>query len=93
MPNYTPRFTPTVSRVLASDELPIRAIDAVLEFIQGPLAQNPHRVGSPLTKPPLQGKYRAARNGYRILYRIDDATSEVWIEDISSRSNVYRRRR
>ena len=43
------------------DRLPLAIASAVVEFIYGPLAQNPHRVGKPL-RFELAGK-RSARRG------------------------------
>lgn len=59
---------------------------AAIEFIYGPLAENPRRVGKPL-RFDLAGLYSARRGDYRILYRIDDV---VTITGIEHRADVYR---
>lgn len=61
---------------------------AALEFINGPLLDNPRRVGKPLN-PPLAPAYSAHRGAYRILYLIDDTTRVVEITAIGHRSDVY----
>jgi mRNA-degrading endonuclease RelE of RelBE toxin-antitoxin system len=62
---------------------------AVVEFMLGPLLENPHRVGKPLARE-LSG-YRVARRGpYRIVYRIDEPTVTPQVVRIDHRSRVYR---
>lgn len=73
------------------DRLPPRVIPAIIEFIYGPLAANPHRVGKPL-RGDFTGIHSAHRGGYRVLYEIDDATHSVAITQVASRSDVYRPR-
>ena len=46
------------------DRLPLAIASVVVEFIYGPLAQNPHRVGKPL-RFELAGKRSARRGNYR----------------------------
>jgi mRNA interferase RelE/StbE len=62
---------------------------AAVEFITGPLLDNPHRVGKPLGEE-LTGIYsaRLARNG-RVLYEIDDTKQVVIVLDIRHRSGAY----
>ncbi len=70
--------------------LPEFAAAAVVEFMTGPLVQDPLRVGRPLSFE-LAG-YRSARRGaYRIVYRIVDATT-VRVVRIEHRADVYRPR-
>lgn len=71
--------------------LPEKAATAVVEFLYGSLAENPHRVGKPL-KLGLQGLHSARRGDYRVIYRIDDNTSQVTVVAIEHRSDVYRPR-
>jgi mRNA-degrading endonuclease RelE of RelBE toxin-antitoxin system len=61
----------------------------VWEFVNGPLAENPHRVGKELLEP-LKGLWSARRGAYRVPYRIDDANGVVRIEKIEHRADVYR---
>jgi mRNA-degrading endonuclease RelE of RelBE toxin-antitoxin system len=61
----------------------------VLEFREGALAVNPHRVGIPLFGP-LAGCHGARRGTYRIVYRIDETTRTVHVLDIDHRAEIYR---
>lgn len=72
-----------------TDALPNSAAFAAWEFISGPLARNPHRVGAPLRKP-FEGLWRARRGEYRIRYRIDDVNRTVIVVDIDHRRDAYR---
>ncbi len=71
--------------------LPERVGVAVIEFVYGPVAENPQRVGRPL-RWELKGLHAARRGDYRIVYRIDDNRHVVIIEALAHRSDVYRRR-
>ena len=62
---------------------------ACLEFIDGPLAENPQRVGKPLD-PPFQGLHAARRGNYRVMYRIDSNANTVEILRVDHRADVYR---
>ncbi|WP_408640957.1 type II toxin-antitoxin system RelE family toxin [Streptacidiphilus rugosus] len=65
---------------------------AVWEFISGPLAQDPRRVGKPLLEP-LKGIWSAGRGAYRVLYRLDDSARVVRVvrvERIDHRADAYR---
>jgi mRNA-degrading endonuclease RelE of RelBE toxin-antitoxin system len=70
--------------------LPHKIATAVVEFITGPLADDPHRLGKP-----LRGElaaYRSARRGdYRILLRIDEDRGTVLVVTVSHRAHIYRR--
>ena len=79
-------WTPTAQRAL--QRLPEKVGTAAIEFIYGPLAANPHRVGKPL-RLDMEGIHSARRGDFRILYRITD---EVTIVAIEHRADVYRRR-
>jgi len=87
---YTLQATPTVRRQLA-EELPEAVAAAALEFITGPLLDNPHRIGRRLS-PPLDDRHSARRGTYRVLYRIDDHTRTVTVVLISHRRDAYRSR-
>jgi mRNA-degrading endonuclease RelE of RelBE toxin-antitoxin system len=87
---YTLKATPTVRRQL-SEELPESVAAAALEFITGPLLDNPQRVGKPLA-PPLQDRHSARRGTYRIVYRIDDDSRTVTVLLVSHRKDAYRPR-
>ncbi len=71
------------------DRLPESVVAAVYEFMAGPLADNPHRVGKPLTGD-LSGQYSARRGVYRIVYRILEDVVQVQVIRIRHRSTAYR---
>lgn len=72
-----------------TDHLSESVAAACVEFLYGPLAQNPHRVGAPLRKP-FEGHWRARRGEYRVRYTIDDDTRTVHVVDISHWRDAYR---
>ena len=86
--SYRVRVARTAARQLA-EGLPESVAAACVEFLYGPLAENPHRVGAPLRKP-FEGHWRARRGEYRVRYTIDDARTEVVVLDISHRRDAYR---
>lgn len=86
--SYRVRVTRTAARQLA-EALPESVAAACVEFLYGPLADNPHRVGAPLRKP-FEGHWRARRGEYRVRYTIDDARHEVVVLDVSHRRDAYR---
>jgi mRNA interferase RelE/StbE len=89
MSGWSLRLAPSAERNLTA--LPARIAAAVVEFMLGPLLEEPRRVGKPLARE-LTG-YRAARRGpYRIVYRIDDQGGTVDVVRIDHRSRVYLRR-
>lgn len=61
----------------------------VVEFVYGPLADNPERVGKCLHGQ-LAGLYSARRGDYRIIYRIDIDNAAIVIEAVGHRRTVYR---
>lgn len=80
---YEIAWTPTGRRALA--RLPEKTATAAVEFIYGPLAENPRRVGKAL-RFELDGLHTARRGDYRIIYRI---TEVVTITAIEHRADVY----
>ena len=62
---------------------------AIVEFITGPLLENPQRVGRAL-RGALVGKYGARRGQYRVVYQIEEATATVRVVRIDHRSDAYR---
>jgi mRNA-degrading endonuclease RelE of RelBE toxin-antitoxin system len=72
--------------------LPEKVATAAVEFIYGPLALSPHRVGGPL-RLHLEGLFSARRGDYRIIYTVDDEKHVVQVVTVEHRSEVYRRRR
>jgi mRNA interferase RelE/StbE len=73
----------------ALNHLPPKVFEAVVAFISGPLAENPHRVGKPL-RHEFEGTYSARVGPYRILYEIDDVVRIVAVIRIAHRAAVYR---
>lgn len=71
------------------ETLPEAIAFAVIEFITGPLLENPSRVGAPL-RGALDGVWSARRGTYRILYRIEDEHREVIVLRVAHRRDVYR---
>ncbi len=85
---YDVILSPQVRGAL-SETLSASVAFAVFEFIDGPLAANPYRVGAPL-RAPFEGYHRARRGPYRIRYRIDDEVRLVTVVHVSHRSTSYR---
>lgn len=85
---YEIRLSPAARRDLER-ELPERVAAAALEFIRGPLAEDPHRVGKPLRNA-LDGMWSARRGEYRVIYSIDDETVTVSLLRIAHRRDAYR---
>ena len=85
---FSLRVTPTIRRALA-ERLPESVAFAAFEFINGPLLNNPYRVGRRLLAP-LDDRYSARRGSYQIIYRIDDKTRTVTVVDVDHRSGVYK---
>lgn len=82
-------WSPSAQRSL--NRLPEKVTLAVVEFVHGPLASNPYRLGKPLSLA-LAGVHGARRGDYRVLYRIDDRERTVEIALVEHRSHVYRSR-
>ncbi len=82
-------FSASATRDL--DSIPPRIVSAIVEFIYGDLAAQPHRVGKPLGRE-LAGSFSARRGPYRVLYDIDDTNQHVNILRVDHRSDVYRPR-
>ena len=70
-----------------------KTVDAVLRYIDGPLAENPWRVTKRLD-PPLE-RFRSGYVGiaFRVLVQIDDAQRRVTVADVAGRAHVYRTNR
>ena len=85
--SYRVQVARTAARQL-TDHLPEAVAGACVEFLYGPLADNPHRVGAPLRKP-FEVYWRARRGEYRVRYTIDDSTRTVYVLDISHRRDAY----
>ena len=84
---YQVDWSSAARRALA--RIPEKVALAAIEFIYGPLAENPPRVGRAL-RLELEGLHSARRGDHRILYRIHEADHSVLIVAIEHRSDVYR---
>ncbi len=88
-PSWSVEFTSPFARDL--NRLPEKVASAVIEFVLGPLAQNPHRLSRPLSAE-LTGMRSARRGNYRVLVRIDESARVVYLINVDHRSRVYRSR-
>ena len=71
--------------------LPEAVAAAVVEFLVGPLVEQPRRVGHPLRRE-LEGLWAARRGPYRVVYEIDDDARRIVVVRIDHRADVYRPR-
>ena len=86
---YSITLSRQASRALHHD-LPEVVAAACVEFIRGPLAENPHRVGKRL-RAALEGYHSARRGEFRVIYQIHDTTITVHVVSIKHRRDAYRR--
>ena len=77
--SYRAAVSRTAGRL--TETLPAPAAAACVEFIYGPLAADPHRVGTPL-RTPFEGQWRARRGEYRVRYRISEDAAVVYVLDV-----------
>jgi len=71
--------------------LPIKIAAAIVEFVSGPLTENPQRLSEQLRGD--LAAYRSARRGdYRVLFRIDDDEHAIVVVAINHRAHIYRSR-
>ena len=75
----------------AIDRLPDKIALAVLDYLVGPLLENPHRVGKPL-RGDLVGLHSARVGAYRIVYEISETNRTVRVIYIDHRADIYRPR-
>lgn len=86
---YEIEWSATARRAL--QRIPEKVATSAVEFIYGPLAENPDRVGHALHFE-LAGSHSAHRGDYRILYRIDPDERVVTILAVAHRADAYRPR-
>jgi mRNA interferase RelE/StbE len=77
------------ARKALTEVLPEAVAVACWEFIRGPLAENPLRVGKPL-RGQLEGLHSARRGEFRVIYQIFDDRVVVRVIHIAHRRDVYR---
>jgi mRNA-degrading endonuclease RelE of RelBE toxin-antitoxin system len=85
---YSIRVTARAARDL--QQLPEKIASACGEFIFGPLAENPRRVGKPLHVE-MAGLHSARRGDYRVIYGVSDDARAVEVVHINRRSDLYKR--
>ena len=88
-PRWALVVAPSAERGLA--RLPGKAAAAVVEFMVGPLTEDPRRVGHGL-RGELEGLWAARRGPYRVVYEIDEPAREVRVLRIDHQADVYRPR-
>jgi mRNA interferase RelE/StbE len=71
--------------------LPEKAATAIVEFVTGALADNPHRLSRPLTNE-LLGLRTARRGDYRVLFTLGIEEHTLYVHRIEHRSDVYKPR-
>jgi mRNA interferase RelE/StbE len=86
--SYRIELTSAAKRAL-TESLPESVAVACWEFIRGPLAEDPYRVGKPL-RGQLEGRYSARRGEFRVIYRVFDDRVVVRVIHIAHRRDVYR---
>jgi mRNA interferase RelE/StbE len=84
---YTVLLSPAAKRAIERD-LPEAVAAAVVDFLFGPLAEDPRRVGKPL-RLQLEGYWSARRGQYRVIYSIHDDEVLVRVVRISHRADAY----
>lgn len=85
---YELKVSASAARSLA--RLPEAASAAIIEFMFGPLVENPSRVGRQLGLE-LEGYLGARRGVYRIIYRVENDRF-VRVVRIDHRADIYRSR-
>ena len=70
---------------------PEKVAAATVEFMLGPLLEDPRLVGHPSGEK-LTGLWSARKGAYWIIYELNDTKHEVQVVRIDHRSDVYRQR-
>jgi mRNA interferase RelE/StbE len=84
---YRIELAPGARRAIERD-LPESVAAAAWEFIIGPLASDPRRVGKPLMGK-LEGRWSARRGSYRVIYTINNVDVLVMVLRVAHRSDIY----
>lgn len=85
---YSVTLLPRARRAL-TETIPVKYVSVIMAFIEGPLRENPYRVGKLLAEP-LAPAYSARRGPYRIVYYIHDDQVLIEVVQIAHRAVVYR---
>lgn len=81
----------TAPAVRDMGRLPTKAAGAIMAYVDYRLAENPLRLSKPLQDE--LSHLRSARNGdYRVLFRLDEEHTVIWIVHVDHRAHVYRPR-
>lgn len=88
-PQYGLRVTGPAERQLG--RLSEATAAAIVEFMLGPLLDNPRRVGGPLQRE-LAGLFSTRRGAYRVVCEILEDEAQVVVHRIDHRATVYRPR-
>ena len=86
-PRHTVVLSAAAKRAIERD-LPEPVAVAVVDFLFGPLAADPYRVGKPL-RFDLEGHWSARRGQYRVIYSIHHDEVLVRVVRISHRADVH----
>ena len=87
MTRFELRVAPSAARSL--ERLPGPVAAAVVEFVTGPLLEEPTRVGKQLTRQ-LSEYWSARRGAYRVGYAVDEEAKLVLVVRIEHRADVCR---
>lgn len=85
------RVEVTSSAARDMNRIPPRYLTAIIEFLYGPLAADPRRLGGSLGNE-LEGSHSARRGAYRILYTVLEDEQAVIVHRVDHRATVYRLR-
>lgn len=85
---YRVSYSATARRALATG-LPEKIATAAFEFIEGPLAENPRRLGRQLREP-LHPLSSARRGEYRVIYDIVDDEIRIDVVALAHSRDAYR---
>jgi mRNA interferase RelE/StbE len=88
MPEPYEVVVPGPVRRVIGEKLPEDVAWAAIEFINGPLAQNPHRVGTEL-RGHLKGIHSAHLGTFRVQYVINDEDRVVTLRRVEHRRDIY----
>jgi mRNA interferase RelE/StbE len=86
--SYRIELTRAAKRAL-TELLPETVAAACWEFIRGPLAEDPYRVGKPL-RGQLEGRFSARRGEFRLIYQVFEDRVVIRVIHIAHRRDVYR---